>query len=147
MKSRKDLERSSGIMMKIKNPRKVVKEEISGSDFGTGSFTGTKKTITKGDKTTVKTKKKGDDGNWKKKTSEKTVGDEYGDGKVKYVDKSKYSRKASEKNPKKKIKKTKVKEVYKGGEKVKDTYKTKRVDGNNRRKATRKDGEWKGRKK
>lgn len=144
---RGDLKAMSAMMRKIKNPRKVEKEKISGSDFGTGSFTGTKKTITKGDKTIVKTKKKGDDGNWKKKTSEKTVGDEYGDGKVKYVDKSKYSRKASENNPKKKIKKTKVKEVYESGEKVKDTYKVKRVDGKNKRKATRKDGEWKAKKK
>ena len=147
LQRRGDIEAMSSMMRKIKNPRKVEKEKISGSDFGTGSFTGTKKTITKGDKTIVKTKKKGDDGTWKKKTSEKTVGDEYGDGKVKYVDKSKYNRKASEKNPKKKIKKTKVKEVYESGEKVKDTYKVKRVDGKNRRKATRKDGEWKAKKK
>ena len=146
---RGDIEAMSAMMRKIKNPRKVVKEKISGSEFGAGvdkesdAFTGTKKTITKGDKTVVKTKKKGAKGDWKKKTSEKTVGDEYGSGDVKYVDKSKYSRKSSEKDPHKSKRKKKVKEIYKGGEKVKDTYKTKRVSGTQKSKGTMKDGVWK----
>lgn len=150
MNRRGDIEAMSAIMRKIKNPRKVVKEKISGSEFRAGvdkegdAFTGTKKTITKGDKTVVKTKKKGAKGDWKEKTKKKTVGDKHGDGKSKHVEKTKYNRKASEKDPTKTKKRKKFKEVYKEGSKTKEREKTKRVSDTQKSKGTMKDGVWKG---
>ena len=123
-----------------KNPRKVTKEKVTSFDVfgGQGQSTGTKKTVTKGDKTKIKTKRKFETG-LKTKLIQKTndpgaivTNTKYDstilppdDAQGKYVIKSK---RVGETETGKKIKKKKtIKETYVDGKEVKSTVKKSRT--------------------
>ena len=125
---------------KKKNPRKVTKEKVTSFDVfgGQGQSTGTKKTVTKGDKTKIKTKRKFETG-LKTKSIKKTndpgarvTNTKYDSGifppddaQGKYV--NKFSRVGETETGKKlKTKKT-VKETYVDGKNVKSKVKKSRT--------------------